>query len=197
MRNMLQTQYQCSCDPRKQGHSRPLAEPQFSSLNSVQDFFYVCAGHLKDKGFCTPIIDDAAVAAKKKKEMEAEIERVKLEFEEKQKKKKEREKEKSKDNDKDKDKDTDKATDKKDEKNVEDKVDFAAPLFQMFWTYNTQQKSDKTQTQAPDEEPRVFALKKAFYQQRIDKKRQAEVAKRNRERFQNPNLFPQVPKDLP
>jgi hypothetical protein len=52
---------------------------------------------LKDKGFCNPIIDEAAVAAKKKKEMEAEVERVKKEFEEKQKKKKEREKEKEKD----------------------------------------------------------------------------------------------------
>jgi hypothetical protein len=38
---------------------------------------------------------------------------------------------------------------------------------------------------------------RAFYQLRLDKKRNAEIAKRNRERLQNPNLFPAVPKDLP
>jgi hypothetical protein len=48
-----------------------------------------------------------------------------------------------------------------------------------------------------EEEPRVFALQRTFYQQRIDKKRNAEIARRNRERLQNPNLFPQVPKGLP
>jgi hypothetical protein len=48
-----------------------------------------------------------------------------------------------------------------------------------------------------EEEPRVFALQRTFYQQRIDKKRNAEIARRNRERRQNPNLFPQVPKGLP
>ena len=55
-------------------------------VHTLQDFFFVCPGHLKDRGFCSPIIDEAAVAAKKKKEMEAEVERVKQEFEEKQKK---------------------------------------------------------------------------------------------------------------
>lgn len=81
-----------------------------------QDFFYVCPAHLKDKGFCSPIVDEAAVAARKKKEMDAEIERVKKEFEEKQKKK---EKEKEKDKKKAKDKKDD---DKKEEKKPEDKV---------------------------------------------------------------------------
>jgi hypothetical protein len=59
-----------------------------------------------------------------------------------------------------------------------------------------QKKPDEV-TAAPDEVPRIFALKKSFYQQRIDKKRNSEIAKRNRERLQNPSLFPQVPKDLP
>jgi hypothetical protein len=36
-----------------------------------------------------------------------------------------------------------------------------------------------------------------FYQQRVDKKRQAEVAKRNRERLRDPSFFPSVPKGLP
>ena len=88
--------------------------------NVKKDFFFVCPGHLKDKGFCTPIIDEAAIAAKKKKEMEDEVERVKKEFEEKQKKKKEKEKEKEKEKDKDK-KDEDKK-EKGEEKKDDDTV---------------------------------------------------------------------------
>lgn len=114
------------------------------------------------------------MAAKEKKEIDAEIERLNKEFKEKQRKKKDKEKEKEKDKDKDK-----KEDDKKDDKKPEDK------------------KSEEVTAPALDEEPRVFALKKTFYQQRIDKKRNAEIAKRNRERLQNPNLFPQVPKGLP
>ncbi|KAK0116845.1 hypothetical protein ONS96_012693 [Cadophora gregata f. sp. sojae] len=144
-----------------------------------KDFFYVCPGHLKDKGFCNPIIDEAAIAAKKKKEMDAEIERVKQEFDEKQKKKKEKEsaKEKEKDKEKDKDKDSDK---KATEKSADEK-----------------KRSDEATPSPAEEEHRVFALQKTFYQQRIEKKRNAEIAKRNRERLQNPNLFPQVPKGFP
>jgi ATP-dependent Clp protease ATP-binding subunit ClpA len=90
--------------------------------DTLQDFFYVCASHLKDKGFCSPVIDEAAVAAKKKKELEAEIERVKQEFEEKQKKKKEMEKEKEKEKDKNKGNDKKEDDAKKDEKKAEEKV---------------------------------------------------------------------------
>ena len=32
---------------------------------------------------------------------------------------------------------------------------------------------------------------------RIQKKRQAEIAKRNRERLKDPSFFPSVPKNLP
>jgi sRNA-binding protein len=71
-------------------------------LTATQDFFYVCPIHLKDRSFCNPIIDEAAVAARKTKELEEEKERVKKEYEEKQRKKKEKE-EKAKDKDKDKD----------------------------------------------------------------------------------------------
>ncbi len=84
-----------------------------SLLMFNQDFFFVCPAHLKDRGFCSPIIDEAAVAAKKKAEMDAEIERVKQEFEEKQKKRKEKEKEKEKEKD-----DADKKDNKKDEEKV-------------------------------------------------------------------------------
>ncbi|PQE17328.1 VPS4-associated 1 protein [Rutstroemia sp. NJR-2017a BVV2] len=147
-----------------------------------KDFFYVCPTHLKDKGFATPIIDEAAIAAKKKKELDDEIERIRQGFEEKQRKRKEKEKEAEKD--KEKDEKNKKDGEKEEEKKTDEKSKSETP------------KSPATPS-AQDEEPRVFALKAAFYQQRIDKKRNAEIARRNRERLQNPNLFPQVPKGLP
>ncbi|KAF7537404.1 hypothetical protein G7054_g3719 [Neopestalotiopsis clavispora] len=86
-----------------------------------QDFFYVCPAHLKDTRFATPIVDEAAIAAKKKKEMDEELERVKKEYEEKQKKKQEKSKgdDKSKSDDKDKD---EKADETKDESKSKDEV---------------------------------------------------------------------------
>ncbi|KAI1411187.1 DUF1742-domain-containing protein [Hypoxylon sp. FL1857] len=148
-----------------------------------KDFFYVCPSHLKDRGFCTPIVDQEAAAAKKKKETEEELERAKKEYEEKQRKKKEKESKSGKDSEKTKDEEEkdSKKTDKKDEPNVDAK-DKAG--------------DDKTPPKTEDE-PRVFSLQRTFYQQRLDKKRQAEMAKRNRERLNNPNFFPSVPKDLP
>ncbi|KAI1800145.1 DUF1742-domain-containing protein [Daldinia bambusicola] len=144
-----------------------------------KDFFYVCPAHLKDRGFCSPIIDHDAVAARKKKEMEDEIERVKKEYEEKQRKKKEKEKEKESEKSK---KDND---DK--EKKESEKKDEPSP--------QAKDKLDEKIPPKPDEEPRVFTLQKNFYQQRLDRKRAAEMAKRNRERLSNPNYFPSVPKD--
>ena len=40
-------------------------------------------------------------------------------------------------------------------------------------------------------------LSSNFYQQRLNRKRQAEISKRNRERLQDPQFFPSVPKNLP
>ncbi|VBB80648.1 Putative protein of unknown function [Podospora comata] len=147
-----------------------------------KDWFYVCPSHLKDTGFCTPKIDHAAIEARKKKELEDEIERVKKEYEEKQKKKKEKaEKKEDKDDKDDKDeKDDTKKTDDKDK-------DKAAAT----------KKEETSVSPAEEEEPRVFELKPTFFQQRLFKKRQAEIAKRNRERLRDPNYFPSVPKNLP
>lgn len=78
----------------------------------------MCPSHLKDPKFCTPIIDKAAVEAKKKKEMEEELARVKKEYEEKQKRKKEKEKESEKEGDEKKEGDK-----KKDEKTDDTKSD--------------------------------------------------------------------------
>ncbi|KAI0874231.1 DUF1742-domain-containing protein [Hypoxylon argillaceum] len=150
-----------------------------------QDFFYVCPAHLKDRGFCSPILDHEAIAAaKKKKEMDEEVERLKKEYEEKQRKKKEKEAEKEKEKEKEKDKKD--GTSKNEPK--DDKKEST--------TDDKDKLKEKSQVDA-EEEPRVFALQRTFYQRRLDRKRQAEIAKRNRERLNNPNFFPSVPKDLP
>ncbi|OHW98913.1 hypothetical protein CSPAE12_02302 [Colletotrichum incanum] len=148
-----------------------------------KDFFYVCPGHLKDKNFCSPIIDKEAIEAKKKKELEQEVDRVKKEYEEKQKKRKEKE-ERDKNADKDKEKEKDKDGKKTDDKKKEDSA-------------KSPQKEEAGTPTPSTEEPRVFALHKNFYGMRLEKKRQIEIAKRNRERLQQPNLFPSVPKGAP
>ncbi|ORY64505.1 VPS4-associated protein 1 [Pseudomassariella vexata] len=152
-----------------------------------QDYFYVCPAHLKDNKFCTSIVDEVAVAAKKKKEMEEEIERVKQEYEEKQRKKKQ--KEKAKDSEKDKSKDDEKDRDK-DPKTDDEKKEGEA---------KSKDKVSKPEVKTPpvEDEPRVFALQRNFYQARLDKKRQVEMAKRNRERLSDPSYFPSVPKGPP
>lgn len=50
----------------------------------------------------------------------------------------------------------------------------------------------------PDAQERISLTPiRAFYQRRLDRRRQVEIAKRNRERMSNPKFFPSVPKDLP
>lgn len=91
----------------------------------MQDFFYVCPAHLKESSFCTPIVDQAAVEAKKKKELEEEVERVKKEYEEKQRKKKEKEEaDKSKDKDKGNEEPSEKKTTESNKPDSSDKVGF-------------------------------------------------------------------------
>ncbi|KAL5342554.1 VPS4-associated protein 1 [Aspergillus crustosus] len=150
-----------------------------------KDHFYVCPVHLQDQHFCSAIIDAEEEERKKKAEaMAQEIEKVKKEYEEKQRKKKTKEKasEKKKD-DKDKDDKDSKSkvdTDDKDEKERDDKIDAIK---------NAQSAGISTS----DDSPRIFALHKNFYQMRIDRMRNMEAAKRNRQRFQDPSCFPSVP----
>ena len=90
-----------------------------------QDFFYICPGHLKDKGFCSPDADEAAALEEKKKkeELDKEVEAVKKEYEEKQLLKQEKRKKKEKEKGKDKaEKKAEDEEDTKDEKEKEDKV---------------------------------------------------------------------------
>ncbi|KAG8419527.1 hypothetical protein J3458_004383 [Metarhizium acridum] len=148
----------------------------------MQDFFYVCPSHLKDTYFCIPKIDEDALKAKREKEIAEETEKLKKEYEERQRKKKEKE---SKDKDKKSDDDKDKDTDKKDSKEKQKETDISA------------QKSKDEGSSTPNEEPRVFELKSAFYQQRLQRKRQAEAAKRDRERVSQPGYFPSVPSAPP
>jgi len=139
-----------------------------------KDFFYICPVHLKDRGFCTPIVDEEEVAAKKRKEeMDREIEQVKLEYEEKM-RKKEKSKDK-KDNKRDKKKDDDS---KKAEKEKDDKI-----------------KSIQAAAAEPksDDSPRIFALNKTFFQMRVDRISITTIAKRNRERLKDSSIFPSAP----
>ncbi|KAI8934002.1 hypothetical protein NX059_008773 [Plenodomus lindquistii] len=152
-----------------------------------KDFFYTCPGHLTDRGFCQPDADEVAeIDAKKKKEqMDREIEAVKKEYEEKQKTKREKRKNKEKEKDKEKEKESknkDEEEDKQDEKAKEDKI--------------KELTKTKEKTEA-EFSPRIFHLNKNFYQMRLDKIRNAEIAKRNRERLSNPANFPSVPTNLP
>lgn len=81
------------------------------------DFFYVCPVHLQDANFASPIVDQAAIDAKKKKELDDEVERVKKEYEERQKRKKDKEKEQAKEGD---GKNDDKDKEKKEEDGKDD-----------------------------------------------------------------------------
>ncbi|KAK5662128.1 hypothetical protein OQA88_8033 [Cercophora sp. LCS_1] len=156
-----------------------------------KDFFYICPSHLKDVGFCSPKIDKEALEARRKKELEEEVERVKKEYEEKKKKKEEKKKDDKKDDKRD-DKD-DKKDEKKDDKKDDEKKE-------------DDKKDDEKKSPSPpaEEEPRTFELKPTFYQRRIQRKmeaeqakRHAEMAKRNQQRLADPNYFPSVPKSQP
>ncbi|KAH7312732.1 VPS4-associated protein 1 [Stachybotrys elegans] len=151
-----------------------------------KDFFYVCPAHLKDRYFCSPKIDEEALKAKRERELAEETEKLKKEYEEKQRKKKEKKEQKDKEKDEkekdDKDKD-DKDNDKDKDKN-EEKDDAKA-------------KDSEVTPPKEEEEPRVFELKTTFYQQRLQRKRQAEAAKRDRERASKPDYFPSVPTHQP
>ncbi|KAK4992410.1 hypothetical protein LTR50_001169 [Elasticomyces elasticus] len=116
-----------------------------------RDFFYVCPGHLKDRHFATPVVDEAEAAEKKRKEeLEREIEKVKKEYEEKAKRKEERRKEKEKEKTEEKDKKTDKKEKKKQEE--EDSKDAKEKEEKIKALSNKDEKGD--------DGPRIFTLNK-------------------------------------
>lgn len=86
-----------------------------------KDFFYICPGHLSDRGFATPVVDKEEEERKRKREeLDKAIAEVKREWEEKQKKRKE--KKKKKDKEKEKDGEKDKEDEKSEEKDKDEKV---------------------------------------------------------------------------
>ncbi|OKL58994.1 hypothetical protein UA08_05687 [Talaromyces atroroseus] len=151
----------------------------YQSTNNTKDFFYVCPIHLKDRGFCSPIVDEEQDAKMKRdEELAREIENVKREYEEKQKKRKEKEKEKGKEEE-DKEKGKPEDSDKNAEKEKTQKI-------------NELRKA--AESKQDDGSPRIFALHKNFYQMRINRIRNNELAKRNAERLRDPTSLPSVPK---
>ncbi|RKF53612.1 hypothetical protein OnM2_103018 [Erysiphe neolycopersici] len=141
-----------------------------------KDFFYVCTVHLKDKNFCKPLNSNvtAAAAAQKKRDLEDEITRLKKEYNDQKRNKK---------------LPKDEALDLK-EKNKE-KADVKA-----IPDESIDKKKEHSPTTSISNDPKEFSLTNIFYQQRIEKKKNAEIAKQRNERLLNPNLFPQVPKNL-
>jgi len=147
------------------------------------DWFHVCPGHLADRKFAVPRDSEDLAEKKRKEELDQEIERVQKEFEEKMRKKLARRKQKEYEKDGDKDKKTEEGEgDDKDEKEKQEKLK------------RLEEEKQKTEpSRAKVEGPRVFELQKNFYQMRLQKKRDAELARRNRERLRNPTAFPNVP----
>ncbi|KAG6000062.1 hypothetical protein E4U21_005986 [Claviceps maximensis] len=148
-----------------------------------KDFFYVCPTHLKDTYFCTPKIDEATIKARREKALAEETEKLKREYQEKQRKKKEKEEAKKKSEEVGKTKDEDANKDVK----TDPKKDVT----------RTEKSVEDENFQHLKEEPRIFELKSTFYQQRLQRRRQVEAAKRDRERAVQPGYFPSVPSGPP
>ena len=125
--DLLQAIYQCFDYSYQQGAKRRMVGCPSTILTCLKDFFYICPGHLVDRGFCQPEADEAKRVAdqKKQEELDREIEAVKKEYEEKQKLKREKRKGKDKEKDKEKEKEAkgkEAEEDKQDEKAKDDKA---------------------------------------------------------------------------
>lgn len=144
------------------------------------DWFHVCPGHLTDRKFAIPQDEKDIAETKRQEELEKEIAAVKEEFVEKMRKKLARRKQKEYEKD-------GKAEDKKDEKKEDEKEE---------QEQDAKLKELEKKKEAPKptvEGPRIFVLDKSFWQMRVQKKRDAENARRQRERMKAPGAFPAVP----
>lgn len=151
------------------------------------DWFHVCAGHLKDRKFAIPQDEEDLEEKKRKEELDKEIEAVKKEYEEKIKKKLARRKEK--DAEKDGKKESKKEQKKEDEEEEKAKD---AKLKEL--------EEKKDEPKKGSDGPRIFELHKDFQQMRMQKKREAdqkkreaEASRRNMETLKNAGGFPRVP----
>ncbi|KAL1977906.1 hypothetical protein VTN31DRAFT_765 [Thermomyces dupontii] len=161
-----------------------------------KDWFYVCPVHLQDRNFCSPLDNSSGSTAAAEAEarrardeaLKLEIEKVKKEYEEKQRRKKEKEKQST-----EKDEGEGANKDRKGEnQNKEENVDFKKTAEKDLESASPLQKAD-TQSEKPAG-PRIFALHKTFYQMRITRQRNIEMARRSAERLEDASLFPSVPK---
>lgn len=155
-------------------------KPTTTVLNQEdsKDWFFTCPGHLSNRGFAIPVVDQEAEAAKhRKEELDREIEAIKKEYEEKMKKKK------GKYKDKDKDKQEKTGDSKKEEEEMDGKVKALEA-----------QKDVESQR---EEGPRIFNLHKSVFQMRVQRLRMAQQAKQTQERLRNPATFPAVPSGEP
>lgn len=144
------------------------------------DWFHVCPGHLSDRQFAIAKDEEDVAEKKRKEDLDKEIEAVKKEFEEKARKKK-------------KQKASDKKGDKKEEKKKEADEEEKAEKEKKEKLEELEKKKEPEKAEPVG--PRIFELHKNFYQMRVQKKRDAEMAKRNRERLRAP--FPTVPSGNP
>lgn len=144
------------------------------------DWFHICQGHLSDRKFAISKDADDLAEKKRKEELDQEIEAVKKEFEEKMRKKLARRKQKEYEKE-----------DKKKEVKKEDKEDDEDEKAKEAKLKELEQK--KEPEKAKIEGPRIFELQKDFHQMRMQKKRDAGIAKRNKERLRNAGGLPSVP----
>jgi hypothetical protein len=123
-----------------------------TSCGFWQDFFYICTGHLTDRGFCSPDADEVAAlkAKKQKEELDKEIAKVTAEYEERKKNREKKKAERKKKKDKDKDKKADKEEAKKeDEEEEKDDKEKEAKLEAL-----------QTEGGKAEDSPRIFSLHK-------------------------------------
>jgi hypothetical protein len=163
-------------------------------IANLQDWFHICPGHLKDRGYCVPDEEELAAetAAKEKKakeELEKEKEKVIKEYLEKKKQREERKK-KKKEKGKDEDKD-----EKKDEKKEEDEEAEKEKKVKEI-----EEKVEK----AEETGPQVFALNRLTFEQRRGRivakekaEQSAELAKKTQQYIRTPGAFPSVPSGDP
>ena len=151
------------------------------------DWFYICPGHLKDRGFAIAKDEGDIAEKKRKEEMDKEVELVKKEFEEKMRKKLARRKQKEHEPEDKKEKKKEEAKeDEKDEKERDDKLE------------DIEKKTEAEKLES--EGPRIFELNRSYLQMRVQwkrgvetKKRDAEMSKKNRDRLRTAGAFPSVP----
>ncbi|KAH9834699.1 hypothetical protein Tdes44962_MAKER08611 [Teratosphaeria destructans] len=142
------------------------------------DFFYICPGHLTDRKFALAKDADDVAEKRRKEELDKEIEAVKKEFAAKMRKKLDRRKQKEYEKD---GKKEERKEDEEDEKAQEAKL--------------KELEAKKEPEKAKFEGSRIFELQKNFWQMRMQKKRDVEMAKRHRERLRGlvQAGFPSVP----